>query len=187
MYRNDSTFARKHSTLAHTVCSPHTHRVRHYGCLMQPRAVATDTGRISVIENASHRVVYPQRLLVLSALALRLLDASSFQCSHRVIPTVLLFLERYLSPLSGLNGCPSGSYYYSRPPPARAVSLSAGPACRRCPPNSGGQRRDSAAGSLDAPRFAPTLADASGIPPALQWVFLSFLICILLLVLVRNS
>ena len=38
---------------------------------------------------------------------------------HRVAPTVLLFLERTLSPLSGLNGCPTGSYLYARPPPTR--------------------------------------------------------------------
>ena len=50
-----------------------------------------------------------------------------------------------------------------------------------------GQRRDSAAGSLDAPRFAPTLACASGIPPARQRVFLSFLTCVLLFLSVRYS
>ena len=37
---------------------------------------------------------------------------------HRVTPTVLLFLS-VSTPLRGFKGCPSGSYYYSRPPPTR--------------------------------------------------------------------
>ena len=49
------------------------------------------------------------------------------------------------------------------------------PACRR---------RDSAAGSLNAARFAPTLAYASGIPPALHWVF--FVVLSFVRLLVRN-
>jgi hypothetical protein len=49
------------------------------------------------------------------------------------------------------------------------------------------RRRDSAAGSLDAPRFAPTLAYASGIPPALHWVIFVFLSCVLLFLSVRYS
>jgi hypothetical protein len=64
--------------------------------------------RVTVIENAGHGVVVASVCLYRTALALRLLEASSCQCSHRVPPTVLLFRERTISPLSGLSGCPSG-------------------------------------------------------------------------------
>ena len=76
-------------------------------------------------------------------------------------------------------------FQIAHPPPTRAVSLSAGPACRRCPPNSGGQRRDSAAGSLDAPRFAPTLAALrASRPPSIGSSSLFCLVCFCLFVIV---
>ena len=95
-------------------------------------------GRITVIESISHRVVHPQRLLVLSRsvtlfASCSLLSSVAKKQTSRphypwVIPTILLFLERTISPLSGLNGCPSGSYFNSPP------TTHAGPvACRPSP------------------------------------------------------
>ena len=86
-YTGASAFARTSSTGSY---SP-THNV---GFTVPSRCLRT-----TVIENVEHRVVHPQRSLALSALALRLLDASSFQCYPRVIPTVRLFCKRCISHL----------------------------------------------------------------------------------------
>jgi len=65
--------------------------LRHYGCLRQPRAVAT-RGYASRFTRASRTGSFIATVLLhCTALALRLLEASSFQCFHKVSTTVRLF------------------------------------------------------------------------------------------------
>lgn len=188
-----------------------SHRVRHFACMMQARARRCHSVRVTVIEHMSHRVVHPQRLLTLSALALRLLRQAR---SNAITgsPQQLSCNEALVSPLSGRKRLPFGqsilipTLHPRRASPASPVGRGRGPAaaavavaslpCVRRPrlsplPPLSGRCRSSAAesrrGSLDAPRRVSTLAYASGIPPALQKVSFVVLSCVLLLVLMRYS
>jgi hypothetical protein len=180
---------------------------------MQALAVAAHIARTTVIESPIHRVVHPRRSLALSALELRLLEASSFQCSHRVTPTVRLFLERTISPLSGLKRPPLRgdaifipALHPRRASPASPVGRGRGPAAAAvafaslpCVPVPLALLAPPPLRSLTLvaagipPRVAGrspprlTLAYASGIPPALQKLFIVSLSCVLLLFLVRYS